>query len=192
MNTDGTAAETSAIAQPVRRKSWSLWLLFALLIAAADQFTKLLVADHLVLFQRITILPFLDFVRLHNKGAAFSFLAGASGWQNWLFTGVGIVVSVGVFWWLTRLPRHGRTLLALGLSLLLGGAIGNLIDRVVLGYVLDFILFYYQGWSFPAFNLADSAISCGVVLILLDGLLLEPGRPGVPVARGGEPGAGAG
>jgi signal peptidase II len=151
-------------------------LLFALLVSALDQFTKLLISDQLVLFQRITILPFLDFVRLHNKGAAFSFLAGASGWQNWLFTGVAIVVSAGVFWWLTQLPRHERTLLALGLSLLLGGAIGNLIDRVVLGYVLDFILFYYKEWSFPAFNVADSAISCGVALVLFDGIVLEPRR----------------
>lgn len=172
-----TAAGPTETAPPVHRKSWSIWLLFALLVAAADQFTKLLVADHLVLYQRITILPFLDFVRLHNTGAAFSFLAGASGWQNWLFTGVAVVVSLGVFWWLTRLPRHGRTLLALGLSLLLGGALGNLIDRVVLGYVVDFILFYYQAWSFPAFNLADSAISCGVALILFDGIVLEPRRP---------------
>lgn len=172
-DTENVTAAARAVGQPILRKAWSLWLLLALLVAAADQLTKLLVADRLVLYQRINIMPFLDFVRLHNTGAAFSLLAGASGWQNPLFMGVAVVVIAGVFWWLTRLPRHGRAVLALGLALLLGGAIGNLIDRVMSGYVLDFILFYYRGWSFPAFNVADSAISCGVTLILLDGFILE-------------------
>jgi signal peptidase II len=119
------------------------------------------------------VLPFLDLVRLHNTGAAFSFLSGASGWQNWLFTGIAIVVSAGVLWWLTRLPERGKSLLALGLALLLGGAIGNLVDRILYGYVVDFILFYYREWSYPAFNVADSAITCGVALVLFDGLVLE-------------------
>ena len=159
---------------PARRsRAWRAWVLLALLVAIADQATKFLVADTLVLYQRIHILPFLDFVRLHNRGAAFSMLAGASGWQNGLFAGVSVAVSAGVVWWLTRLPRSGRTMLALGLALLLGGAIGNLIDRMVAGYVLDFILVHYRGWSFPAFNVADSAITCGVALVLFDGLVLD-------------------
>ena len=127
----------------------------------------------LTLYQRVPVLPFVDFVRLHNTGAAFSFLAGASGWQNWLFTGVAVVVSAGVLWWLMRLPARAKNVLALGLALLLGGAIGNLIDRVIYGYVVDFILVHYRDWSYPAFNVADSAITCGVALVLFDGLILE-------------------
>ncbi len=169
---DSSTSGATAPASPARI-AWGRWLLLALVVVAADQFTKLQVTAALVLYQRVPVLPFLDVVHLHNTGAAFSLLAGASGWQNWLFTGVAVVVSVGVFWWLTRLPRKGKTVLALGLALLLGGAIGNLIDRVIYGYVVDFILVYYREWSYPAFNVADSAISCGVVLLLLDGLVLE-------------------
>jgi signal peptidase II len=155
------------------RIRWGAWLIVSLLVIAADQFTKIQVTEALVLYQRVPVMPFLDVVRLHNTGAAFSFLAGASGWQNWLFTGVAVAVSAGVLWWLTRLPRAGKKLLALGLALLLGGAIGNLIDRLLYGYVVDFILVYYRGWSYPAFNVADSAITCGVALVLFDGLVLE-------------------
>ncbi len=158
------------------RISWGNWLLVSLAVIAADQVTKLQVTGALGLYERVPVLPFFDLVRLHNPGAAFSFLAGASGWQNWLFSGVAAVVSLGVFWWLTRLPRSGHGLLALGLALLLGGAIGNLIDRLLYGYVVDFILLYYRDWSYPAFNLADAAITCGVVLVLFDGLVLDRRR----------------
>ena len=122
------------------------------------------------------MLPVLDLVRLHNTGAAFSFLADASGWQNWLFTGVAVVVSIAILWWLLTLPRSGRRGLALGLALVLGGAIGNVIDRTLYGYVVDFILFHYEAWSYPAFNIADSAITVGVVLIIYDGFILERRR----------------
>lgn len=158
------------------RISWGGWLLVSLAVIAADQITKMQVTGALGLYERVPVLPFFDLVRLHNPGAAFSFLAGASGWQNWLFSGVAAVVSLGVFWWLTRLPPRGHSLLALGLSLLLGGAIGNLIDRLLHGYVVDFILLYYRDWSYPAFNLADAAITCGVVLVLFDGLVLDRRR----------------
>jgi signal peptidase II len=157
----------------VPRIAWSRWLIVSLAVIAADQFTKLQVTEALELYQRVPVVPFVDLVRLHNTGAAFSFLADASGWQNRLFSGVAVVVSAGVFWWLTRLPRMGKGALALGLALLLGGAIGNLVDRVLYGYVVDFILLHYRGWSYPAFNVADSAITCGVVLLLFDGLVLE-------------------
>lgn len=149
------------------------WLLLSLAVVAFDQFTKLQIVDALTLYQRVPVLPFLDIVRLHNTGAAFSLLADASGWQHWLFTGVAAVVSVGILWWLTRLPRTGKTVLALGLALMLGGAVGNLIDRVAYGYVVDFILLYYRDWSYPAFNVADTAITCGVALVLFDGFVLE-------------------
>ena len=157
----------------LRRRRFMAWLIMSLAVVALDQFTKLEVTQSLDLYQRVPVLPFFDLVRLHNSGAAFSLLAGASGWQNWLFTGVAVVVSAGVLVWLIRLPPRGKNLLALGLALLLGGAIGNLIDRLIYGYVVDFILIYYADWSYPAFNIADSAITCGVTLVLLDGLVLE-------------------
>jgi signal peptidase II len=171
---DKVPAGASAAREARRERiGWGTWLIVSLAVVAADQFTKLQVTAALTIYQRIPVLPFLDLVRLHNTGAAFSFLADASGWQNWLFTGVAALVSAGVFWWLTRLPAKGKTLLALGLALLLGGAIGNLIDRVIYGYVVDFILLYYGEWAYPAFNVADSAITCGVALVLFDGLVLE-------------------
>jgi signal peptidase II len=154
----------------------AIWLGLSAGVVLIDQLTKWLVIDSLALFQRITILQFFDFVRLHNTGAAFSFLANASGWQNTLFTGVAAFVSLGITWWLLTLPSEGRRVLGLGLALVLGGAIGNIIDRVLFGYVIDFLLFYYRSWSYPAFNIADSAITCGVVLILYDGLVLEKRR----------------
>ncbi len=158
------------------RQQKIFWFAVAAVIVVADQVTKRLVIDNLTLYQHLPVLPIFDLVRLHNTGAAFSFLAGASGWQNWLFMGVAVVVVVGIVWWLTTLPKRGRAVLALGLTLVLGGAIGNVIDRVAYGYVIDFILFYYKDWSYPAFNVADSAITCGVALILYDGLVLEKRR----------------
>lgn len=153
-----------------------IWLGIALVVVVADQLTKLAITDNLTLYQRVPILPSFDLVHLHNTGAAFSFLAGAGGWQNWLFAGIAVVVSGAIVWWLTTLPRRGRGVLALGLALVLGGAIGNLVDRALYGYVIDFILVYYREWSYPAFNVADSAITCGVALILFDGLVLEKRR----------------
>lgn len=154
------------------------WLSLSVVLLVADQLTKLAITENLTLYQRIPVWPFFDLVRLHNTGAAFSFLSSASGWQNLLFMGVAAVVSLALVWWLATLPRYGRNTLALGLALVLSGAIGNLIDRVLYGYVVDFLLFYYQDWSYPAFNIADSAITCGVVLILFDGFVLEPRRAG--------------
>jgi signal peptidase II len=152
------------------------WLSLSVGVVLIDQLTKWLVIDALTLYQRISILPVFDLVRLHNTGAAFSFLADASGWQNWLFTGVAVVVSVGITWWILTLPREGCRVLGLGLALVLGGAIGNVIDRSLYGYVVDFLLFHYKEWSYPAFNVADSAITCGVVFILYDSLILEKRR----------------
>ncbi len=170
---DDTTPTGAAASGPPDRIAWGAWLIVSLAVVAADQLTKLQVTAALSLYQRIPVLPVLDLVRLHNTGAAFSFLADRSGWQNWLFAGVAAVVSAGVFWWLIRLPGKGKAVLALALALLLGGAIGNLIDRVIYGYVVDFILVHYGDWSFPAFNVADSAITCGVALVLFDGLVVE-------------------
>jgi signal peptidase II len=149
------------------------WVGLSLLLVVVDQLSKQAIMERFTEFQRQSVLPFFDLVRLHNTGAAFSFLAGQGGWQNQLFMAIAALVSVALIWWLVVMPRRGKAVLALGLALILGGAIGNLIDRVLYGYVVDFLLFYWQDWSYPAFNIADSAITCGAVLILFDGLVLE-------------------
>jgi signal peptidase II len=140
-------------------------------IVALDQWSKWLVTTHFEEFDSIVLLPVLELMRLHNEGAAFSFLADASGWQRWVFVVLGIAVSVALAIWLTRLPARGQGLLAAALSAVLGGAIGNVIDRVRYGHVVDFIRVHYEQWYFPAFNVADSAISIGAALLILDSLL---------------------
>jgi signal peptidase II len=149
----------------------SNWLWLSIVVIAADQWTKYLITDRLEEFEKIVLLPVLELTRLHNEGAAFSFLSGASGWQRWLFTALGLVVSAGILVWLRRLPPSGRHLLAAGLALVLGGALGNVIDRVLWGHVIDFIRVHYEDWAFPAFNVADSAITIGAGLLILDNLL---------------------
>ena len=147
------------------------WLWLTLLIVVADQWTKRLVTDHLDEFEAVVLLPVLDFMRLHNEGAAFSFLSDASGWQRWFFTALALGVSGGILIWLRRLPARGQNLLAAALSLVIGGALGNVIDRIRFGHVIDFIRVHYGEWYFPAFNVADSAITIGAGLILLDAVL---------------------
>lgn len=149
----------------------SSWLWLSLAVVAFDQWTKFLITDNLAEYEEIILLPMLEIMRLHNEGAAFSFLSNAAGWQRWLFTGLGLVVSVGILIWLRRLPAKGQNLLAAGLALVLGGALGNVIDRVIWGHVVDFIRVHYEQWYFPAFNVADSAITIGAGLLILDNLL---------------------
>lgn len=162
--------------QPPAPASTALrWLLVSVAVVMLDRWTKVLVTERFQLFERLPVGPYFDLTRLHNTGAAFSFLASASGWQNWFFAVVALVVSALLLWWLVHQPA-GRVVAPLGLSLVLGGALGNLWDRLAQGYVVDFVLLYYDRWSFPAFNVADSAITVGVVLLLLDGFLLEPRR----------------
>ncbi len=141
----------------------------ALLVLAVDQATKLWAAGTLDYGMPVTVLPFFNLTLVHNTGAAFSFLADAGGWQRIFFIVVSGVVSLVLVAWLWRLPRDAR-LLGIALALVLGGAVGNLVDRVAYGYVIDFLDFHATGWHWPAFNVADSAISCGVVLLLADGL----------------------
>jgi signal peptidase II len=157
-----------------KRGRAAIWLLLSFLIVLADQVSKSWITSHYGEFEFTTVLPILDITRMHNVGAAFSFLAGASGWQRWLFIGLALVVSIGIIVWLYRMPRSHR-LLAAGLSLVLGGAIGNVIDRIRLGAVVDFIHFHWDRAYFPAFNIADSAITVGAACLLLDALL-EPKR----------------
>jgi signal peptidase II len=149
----------------------SNWLWLSLVVVALDQWTKYLITDNLDEFEEVILLPVLELMRLHNRGAAFSFLSGASGWQRWLFTGLALVVTAAILAWLRRLPARGRNLLAAGLCLVLGGALGNVIDRVLWGAVIDFIRVHYEGWYFPAFNVADSAITIGAGLLILDNLI---------------------
>jgi len=161
----------------------SRWLALSAAVVALDQWTKWLVTTHFDEFDSIVLLPILELMRLHNEGAAFSFLADASGWQRWVFVVLGIGVSIALAVWLTRLPARGQSLLALALSLVMGGAIGNVIDRIRYGHVVDFIRVHYEQWYFPAFNVADSAISIGAALLILDSLL-HHGRGGeAPTGR---------
>lgn len=146
------------------------WLLLSLAILVADQITKWIVLQHFQLHESMPVIAgLLNWTLAYNEGAAFSFLSDAGGWQRWFFTVLAIVVSIVLLTWLKRTPRSDwRT--ALPLSLVLGGAVGNVIDRIRFGHVVDFVDFYYNDWHFPAFNVADSAISVGAVLLILFGL----------------------
>ncbi len=147
-----------------------VWLWLSLLVVVLDQVTKLWVASSLQYNMPMAVLPgFIDLRLLHNEGAAWSFLATAGGWQRWFLTGLAIVVSIILVIWLSRLKR-GDYLLAVALALVLGGAVGNVIDRILYGYVIDFIDVYYSAWHWPAFNLADSAISLGAIILIIDAL----------------------
>lgn len=144
------------------------WLLIAALIILADQLTKVLILRTFQLGDVHRVTSFFDVVRAHNFGAAFSFLHGASGWQRWFFLGLGLAAAAFIIW---MLRRHGhQKLFAWALTLILGGALGNVIDRAIHGYVVDFIQVHAGGWYFPAFNVADSAITIGAVLLILDEL----------------------
>ncbi len=145
------------------------WVGLALIILIADQFTKLLIVGSMRLGDTTTVTIFFNFVRAHNTGAAFSFLASHSGWQRWLFTAIGVGATVFILWMLRS--HSGQKLFAFALACILGGAVGNVIDRLWHGYVVDFIQVHAGGWYFPAFNVADSAITVGAVCLILDELL---------------------
>lgn len=153
------------------------WLWLSLLALVLDQSSKLIVDSSMQLYQSIPILPFFKITYLHNTGAAFSFLSEAGGWQRWFFAGLALVISIIITVWLSRLQKH-ETLLAIALSLILGGAVGNLIDRLAYGYVIDFLDVYYDTWHWPAFNVADSAITLGVVLMLAESFGLGKAKDG--------------
>ena len=145
------------------------WLGLALLLLIADQFTKVLILGYYKLGDATYVTSFFNVVRVHNSGAAFSFLSTAGGWQRWFFTGIGVVAAVFIVWMLRS--HAGQKLFSFALACILGGAIGNVIDRTMHGYVVDFLDFHYMSWHFPAFNVADSAISIGAVCLILDELL---------------------
>ncbi len=145
------------------------WLALALVILIADQLTKTLILGHYRLGDSTVVTGFFNIVRAHNPGAAFSFLAGASGWQRWFFTAIGVVATLVILWMLKA--HAGQKLFSFALACILGGAVGNVVDRLMHGYVVDFLDFHWAGWHFPAFNIADSGITIGAVCLILDELL---------------------
>jgi len=144
------------------------WLGIALAVILLDQFSKTLILGNFHLNETRTVTSFFNVVRVHNTGAAFSFLAGASGWQRWFFVGLGAAAAAFIVWMLRR--HGGQRLFGWALALILGGALGNVIDRLMHGYVVDFIQVHHSGWYFPSFNVADSAITIGAVLLVIDEL----------------------
>ncbi len=177
------SAQTALHDQPVRR--WRTqgarlmarsssgrmlpWLALALVILIADQLTKTLILGHYRLGDSTVVTGFFNIVRAHNPGAAFSFLAGASGWQRWFFTAIGVVATLVILWMLKA--HAGQKLFSFALACILGGAVGNVVDRLMHGYVVDFLDFHWAGWHFPAFNIADSGITIGAACLILDELL---------------------
>ena len=153
----------------------SNWLWLSFFVILLDQATKAMVTRSMELYDTVELAPVLDIVHLHNTGAAFSLLADAGGWQRWFFIALALIVSIVLMGWLRRLRTPEHNLLAVGLTLVLGGALGNVIDRVWLGYVVDFISVHWGDARFPAFNIADAAISVGAGCLLLDAFF-ESGR----------------
>ena len=145
------------------------WLGLALILLIADQFTKVLILGYYRLGDATYVTSFFNVVRVHNTGAAFSLLAGASGWQRWFFTAIGLAAAAFIIWMLKS--HAGQRLFSFAMACILGGAIGNVVDRTLHGYVVDFLDFHYGNWHFPAFNVADSAITIGAICLVLDELM---------------------
>ena len=148
------------------------WLTLSFVIIILDQITKLYAVQELILYQPVNIIPGLNLTLMHNTGAAFSFLSHAGGWQRWFFIGLGSLISIAIIIWMYGVPSSRRWLLT-ALTCVLGGALANLWDRVTLGYVIDFIEVYYQDLYWPAFNVADSAITIGAIMLVIDVLLFD-------------------
>ncbi len=146
-----------------------MWL--AVVVIALDQWTKVLAVSGLHLFESVAVIPFFNLTLMHNEGAAFSFLGDASGWKRWFLSAIALAMSIVIIVWTWRIPRH-EILRPMCLSLILGGALGNLYDRLTLGYVIDFIDWYVGDWHWPAFNIADAAISIGAVTYIIHGLIV--------------------
>lgn len=145
------------------------WLGLAFIIVLVDQFTKVLILGYYRLGDSTYVTSFFNVVRVHNTGAAFSFLASAGGWQRWFFTAIGVIAAVVIVWMIRSHP--GQKLFCFAMACILSGALGNVIDRLLYGYVVDFLDFHWAGWHFPAFNVADSAITIGAACLILDELI---------------------
>lgn len=153
-------------------ESGLVWLWLTAVALILDQATKHWVAGTMELYQSIEVLPFFSITYVHNLGAAFSFLADQGGWQRWFFTAIAAIASVIFLVWLSKTPKQNKWL-SIAFALLLSGAVGNLIDRVLFGYVIDFLDFYWQGNHWPAFNIADSAIFIGAAMMIIDSFRQE-------------------
>ena len=152
------------------RSSLFKWFLLAGLIFLLDQWVKFIIIENISLYERFKINDFINITHQRNPGAAFSFLADAGGWQRWFLSTIAIAVCLYIVYWLNELKKENKVLLPYGLSLVLGGALGNLFDRIMLGYVTDYFQVLIFGWPFPSFNVADAAISIGAVLIIVDAI----------------------
>ncbi len=159
--------------KPTGYRSFALWGVLATVVIILDQLTKWMIVKWVPLYDKIPVNSFINITHQRNTGAAFSFLADASGWQRWFLTILAAIVSAYIVWWLWRIRAAGQVILSTGLSLVLGGAIGNVIDRIMLGSVVDFIQVYIAGWPFPSFNVADAAISVGAVFLIIDALFFS-------------------
>ncbi len=146
------------------------WLWLSAIVVILDQLGKQAVEESFVLYERLAVTGFFNLTLAYNQGAAFSFLADAGGWQRWFFAVLAVLISTYLIYWLTKLEKD-RVLLPMGIALIVGGAVGNVIDRLLYGHVIDFLDFYIGSWHWPAFNLADSAITLGVILFLLDSVV---------------------
>lgn len=150
-----------------------LWMVIAVVIVIADQMTKWAIVKWIPLYDTVPLNSFINLTHQKNPGAAFSFLANAGGWQRWFFVALASGVSVVIAVWIWRVRSAGQTLLSAGLALVLGGAVGNLIDRVALGHVTDFFQVWFGSWPFPSFNVADAGISVGAALLIIDALFFS-------------------
>jgi signal peptidase II len=155
---------------------WMRWLALSAVIVVADLATKAWMSSAFTLGESVELTPFFNLVLAHNTGAAFSFLAGAGGWQRWFFTGITIVISVAIVVMLSR--QRGAPWVSGAFALVLGGALGNLYDRLMLGYVVDFVQLHAAGYYWPAFNVADSAITVGVAMLIWESLRPKAGKLG--------------
>lgn len=154
-------------------RRFGVWVTLSAVVVLADQISKWAIVKWIPLYEKVPISGFINLTHQRNTGAAFSFLADASGWQRWFIVVLASCVSAVIVVWLWRIRREGPIILAAGLSLVLGGAVGNLIDRLRLGYVTDFIQVWFGNWPFPSFNVADSAISVGAALLIIDSLFFS-------------------
>ena len=150
-----------------------IWIIIAAVIVIADQLTKWAIIEWIPLYDKVPLNSFINLTHQKNPGAAFSFLADAGGWQRWFFVALSSIVSVVIAVWLWRIRKDGQTVLSAGLAFVLGGAISNLIDRILLGHVTDFIQVWFGSWAFPSFNVADAGISVGAALLIIDALFLS-------------------
>ncbi len=165
----------------IQEKTALIWVWLSTIVVALDQFTKWYVVDRFSLYEILPVGPFLDLTRLHNEGAAFGLLAEAGGWQRWFFLVLAAAIALAILWWLRSLPARGHYWLAIGLALILGGAVGNAYDRFTDGYVVDYLHFHFQDAYFPAFNVADIGITTGAIMLIIDALLHgRRGKAAVP------------